>query len=356
MSYSRRHRRTPTASWHRAVGLVLLGAVQVSGCRCDESRSNVASTASAAASASSGTPSPSGTTAQGVPEPTSLLALPTSAYRASLALDDEAVYVLTEKAVHRIVVGGKAERIPLELGFSATATTHSFIFWSEGAIWEVSKHGGKPERLGFVPHQPQKLVSSGSRFAWVDRSEAGQFTIQAIQNQEPRVLHTASGQIDAVTMADDVVVFVERTGPRSWRLGRVRTSEGKPTFAATQQGRTPAMLAAFGNAIYYQDVNGLRVVELSLDLQRERVLAENFVCSPLAVWESVYCCQVEGLFEVFGDGRAPRSLTPNARQLITEIAADSKRIVWLSDVGADQLVVRMLPRSVSPPQRRSAEE
>ena len=335
---------------------MLWAAMQASGCRCDESKPVARSTPSAAASASSAAPSPSGTAARAAPEPTSLLFLPTSAYRASLALDDEAIYVLTEKAVHRIVVGGATEEVPLELGFSATATTHSFIFWSEGAIWEISKRGGKPERLARVPHQPQRLVSSDTRFAWVDRSETGQFTIQAIQNEAPRVLHTSAGQIDAVTMADDVVVFVERMAPASWRLGRVRTTGGKPAFAAEHRGRTPAMLATFGSSVYYQDVNGLKVVELSLDLQRERVLAEDFVCSPLAVWESVYCCQVEGLFEVFGDGRAPRPLTPNARQLITKIAADSKRIVWLSDVGADQLAVRMLPRSASFPQPRSAEE
>jgi len=355
MSSARRRQLTPKAGWIAGFGLVLWGAIVVSGCQCDESESDAGSAASAAPSSSGEPPSPSGT-APPAPEPTSLLVLPTSAYRASLALDDEAIYVMTEKAVHRIVVGGATEKIPIELGFSATATTHSFIFWSEGAVWEVSKRGGKPEQLGLVPHQPQRIVSSGSRFAWVDRSDAGQFTIQAIQNQRPRVLHTSSGQIDAVTMADDTVVFVERTEPKSWHIGRVRTSGGKPAFAPERRGRTPAMLATFGNAVYYQDVNGLLLVELSLDLQRERVLAEKFVCSPLAVWESVYCCQVEGLFEVFGDGRAPRPLTPNARQLITEIAADSNRIVWLSDVGADQLAVRMLPRSVSVPRLHAAEE
>jgi hypothetical protein len=273
-----------------------------------------------------------------------LLSLPYSAYQALIAMDDEAVYVLTSTAAYRIVVGEATQTVPLDLGFGATITAHTFLFWSEGAIWEAPKRGGKAERLGVVPHRPQTLVASGSRFAWVDLSEGDQFTIQALQQQETRIVYSSPGRIDTSTMVDDEVFFVERVATSAWHLGRVRTSGGNPTFTSMKRGRTPAMLAAFGDHIYYQDVNALKVVRLSRDFQSEETLAEDLVCSPLAVWERVYCAQVEGLVEVFGKDRPPRALAANHRELITAIAANSRSIAWLSDAGPDQLTVKLLPR------------
>jgi hypothetical protein len=62
------------------------------------------------------------------------------------------------------------------------------------------------------------------------------------------------------------------------------------------------------------------------------------------VSERVYCAQVDGLVEVFDDGRPPRPLVANRGELITALAANSRSIAWLSDVGPDQLVVKTLPR------------
>ena len=128
------------------------------------------------------------------------------------------------------------------------------------------------------------------------------------------------------------------------RLGSVTTRGGKPRFTQSKRGRSPAQLAAFGDAVYYQDPSGFRVVELSRDLARERTLTRNLVCSPLAVWDRVYCAQVEGLVEVPRDERRPRMLAANARGLITKVAANASAVAWLTEAGADQLTLRLLPR------------
>lgn len=258
-------------------------------------------------------------------------------------MDEEAVYVLTSTAVHRIIVGRSTESFPRELGAGAVMTAQGFVFWSQGALFEAPKGSGDPRVLGVVPRQPQRLAASHERVAWID-AESGKFSIQTLEAGNSRVLYAAAGAIDAITMLGDDVFFSERLSAKSWRIGRVRAPGGAPRFAGEKRGRSPSQLVAFGDALYFQDPSGYQVLELSRDFERERTLARDLVCSPLAVWEQVYCGQVEGLVEVPRAGRPPRLVASNARGLITAIAANSSAIAWLSDAGPEQLTLKLLGR------------
>lgn len=256
-------------------------------------------------------------------------------------MDDEAVYVLTPSAVHRIVVGRTTDTFARPLGSVATLTTHGIAYWSKGELLEAPKTGGEPRVLGSVPRAPQRLAAERDRVVWID-SEAGKHSLQTLDAREPRALYVATGALDALAIAGADVFFVERLSAKDWRIGRIALHGGAPRFTRERRGRTPGQLVAFGDALYFQDPSGYRVLELSRDLEDERLMARDVVCSPLAVWERVYCAQVEGLVEV-ASGRSPRLLAPNTRGLITAMTANSTGIAWISDAGPDQLTVKLLP-------------
>src|SRR5690242_3859254 len=57
-------------------------------------------------------------------EPQVLLALPTSAYQASLAVDDDAAYLLTGHAAYKLSPAEEPMALKVELGYGASATRH----------------------------------------------------------------------------------------------------------------------------------------------------------------------------------------------------------------------------------------
>jgi len=260
-------------------------------------------------------------------------------------MDDEAVYVITPTAVHRIVVGQRTESFARELGNGALMTPGGFVYWSQGALFEAPKGSGEARKLGALPRAPQRFAVARERLAWIDVA-AGHFSIQALEADQPRAVYGSPSALDAIAMLGDDVCFVERLSAKGWRIGcvGVGTHTGAPRFTAEKRGRSPAGLVAFGDALYFQDASGYKVVELSQDLRHERTLARDLVCSPLAVWEQVYCAQVEGLVEVSGTGRPPRLLAANARGLITAVAASPSAVAWISDAGPEGLTVSWLKR------------
>ncbi len=278
-----------------------------------------------------------------LPAPTRLTSLPISAYASSLALDDDAVYLLTSHAAYRLVNGQLAHGIRLELGIGATLTESAFIFWSEGSIWRAPKQGGVTRPLAQVAHQPQYFVASGEAFAWVDQSEDGLYTIQTLVAGQPRVLASSPGEIRALNMISDAVYFVQRPSDDSWRLGVVRIGDSKPPeYATERKGRAPALLAGV-DGLYYYDLDQSKVLKRSLDLRSEQVQLDNFVCSPLYVSSRIFCACVEGLFEVAKDTRTPAVLVHDRPGTITNISANSKLVAWIVDLGQDQLAVETLP-------------
>lgn len=275
-------------------------------------------------------------------EPTTLLSLPTSAYQASLAVDDDGAHLLTSHAAYRLAPGQPPDALKVELGFGATTTRHGLVFWSGGVVHEASKQSGESRVWGALASRPQFFVSAGDDIAWIERSEDHRFAIGSFAARRAFVLYTSSGTIDAAAMLNDWIFFVERPSADQWRIGGVRTKGGTAVFTPARQGRSPAMLVAHDD-IYYYDGNGRDVRRLSPDLRREETLVTDFICSPLAVAERVYCANVEGIFELVPQGR-PRPLVKlGHRGTVTDLAANAHQLFWMGDAGADRLIVQTIP-------------
>jgi len=268
--------------------------------------------------------------------------MPVSAYGTSLALDDDAVFLLTSNAAYRLVAGQPAQGIELDLGVGAVLTSSAFIFWSKGAIWRAPKEGGLARSIAKFPHQLQYFVSWGDSFAWVDRSDEGLYTIQTLKGAKPRVLVSSTGEISGLNMINDSVYFVQRPTDTSWRVGSVRTTGGEPSYSNERKGRTPAMLTGSDN-LYFYNLDTSEIRKLPLDLNNEEVLLKNFVCSPVNASDRIYCGCVEGLFEVSKESRKPRVLVFGRPGSITNIRANSKLVAWTVDTGPNKLAVDMLP-------------
>jgi hypothetical protein len=274
-------------------------------------------------------------------DPMALVSLSTSAYQASLAVDDDAAYLLTARAAHRLVPGRAPEALAVELGFGASATRHGLVFWGEGAVREASKQSGTSRRIAELALRPQFFVSSGDELAWVARSEEGRFSVGSVAGKRAITAYASPGSLDAAAMLDDWVFFVERPVEAEWRIGAVRARGGAPVATSARRGRAPAMLVAHHD-IYYYDGNGREVRRLSPDLRDEQVLVSDFICSPLAVAERVYCANVEGIFELVPGGR-PRPLVKlGLGATVTELAANGRHLFWIADDGADRLIVNAI--------------
>jgi hypothetical protein len=273
--------------------------------------------------------------------PTRLVTLPISAYGASLALDDGAIFLLTSKAAYRFASGEPDHGIALDLGLGPVLTRSAFVFWSSGAIWSAPKQGGVARKLAPLSHQPQYFVASGDEFAWVDLSETGLYTIQILEKQEPRVLVLSAGEISGLNMVGGAIYFVQRPSDDTWRIGVVRARGGEVEYSAAKKGRRPAMLSG-NEQIYYYSLDSSEIRALSLDLSREQVVLRDLVCSPIQVSTSVYCGCVEGLFEVSRETGSPRVLVQNRPGSITTIASNEKQVAWVVDAGPDLLAVDVL--------------
>jgi hypothetical protein len=272
-----------------------------------------------------------------------LLSLPLSAYHASIAADDggDVLYLLTSAVIFRVSPGHPPGERRLDLGSGAMATRSSFVHWSGGSVFEVPKGEGEARRLVALAERPQQFVASEAGIAWLRRADDGRFSLHALVGGKPRRAYASPGSIDAVAMIGDAIFFVERPSGSGWRIGRVRATGGAATFTSLRDGRAPAMLAGRRDVTFY-DGNRREVHRLSLDLQQERTLASNFVCSPLAVTDRIYCAQVEGIFELRPD-EPPRRLVPGSTvRLVTELAATATHLYWIVDAGPEQLELRSL--------------
>jgi hypothetical protein len=237
-------------------------------------------------------------------------------------------------------------RTPLELGFGAAARRSSYVYWSRGAVREAPKAGtmtgagGGPRSLTLLAEPPQTFVASDAGIAWLRRSAAGRFSLEALRATDVVApLYASPGAIDAVTMAGDALFFVERPAGGDWRIGRVPLAGGAATFTAARAGRPPSMLAAGRDLAFYQG-SGFEVHRLSFDLQHEHTPASGFICSPVAVAENVYCAQLEGIFELAPEA-SPRRLVPGGpARPVTDLAVGPRHLYWIVDAGPERLEVR----------------
>lgn len=277
-------------------------------------------------------------------QPKRLTTLPISAYQTAIAMDEEAVYLMTSNAAYRLVDGEPTHGLRLDLGIGPVLTRTSFIFWSNGGIWSAPKEGGPAREIAKFPHQPQYFVGSGEAFAWVDQSDEGVYTIQTLDGRKPRVLVSSIGEIRGLDMIGDAVYFVQRPTDDSWRIGSVTRDGREPQYTVPRKGRAPAQLTG-SDAIYYYELDTKRILKLSLDLRQEDVQLTELVCSPIKVSTRIYCGCVEGLFEVSTDTHQPKVLVHNRPGSITSLASNSKAVAWTVDMGSDQLAVDLLPAS-----------
>lgn len=341
-----------TCAWHLVadpIGISLV-CLPLCGCTC-ESRSKETSAAldrplAAASVTSLGNSGSKGNSEQASTptpiEPTVLLSLPISAYHTAVYVDGDSNYLLTGAGAYRIRPKEKPSLFRLDLGEGAVMTSADFLYWSKGAIWSAAKSGGPSRRLGTVPDRPQFLVTDGGDFAWIDKNEDVGFTIQRLEGKHPRIIYRSPGSIDAATMLNAWVFFVERNADGAWRFGGISLAGGEPAFTERRRGRTPAMLATASD-LYYYDGTTRDVRRLSPDFQHEDTIAKDLICSPIAVSQSVFCGQVDGLFEVSTRTKSPPRKLHDVRNSVTAIAASHGRVVWVSDVGQNQLAVNMLP-------------
>ncbi|HYQ40621.1 MAG TPA: hypothetical protein VER11_01590 [Polyangiaceae bacterium] len=283
--------------------------------------------------------------------PTQLLTLPSSAYQAALFADDEAIELLTHSAAYRLLPGQLPLTRQIDLGFAATVTRKNYVYWSQGALWSEPRRASTPSgatKLGALAEQPQRVVAdlAADEFAFLTRPEGNQQIIAKLENKRVKALYASTGPIDALTMLGDTLYFVERPSAGGWRIGGVKFAGGEPFFTSGKSGRWPALLSGKKDLVYYDGARR-NVLALSRDLQDERTLAKDFICSPMTAADNVYCSTMEGVFELSATG-TPRQVVPASRKLITNLVANSQRLAFITDVGAqgqDQLAVYFVPLS-----------
>jgi hypothetical protein len=307
---------------------------------------SIALRADAATRIASAEPAPVAREASAPPTPSTpppLFTLPVSAYQATLAVDDNAISVLTPEAAYRYTANGGLKKIPLPPGFGRALTSSSFVFWSEGALFRVPTAGGKASRVAEVPAEPQTIVAAGEDIAWVTRSSEGKFTLRALENGKLKTLLSSTEELSALLAAEHQLFFVARAEDGStWRLGAVARSGGEARYSSTKSGRTPAMLA-LSHDVYYYDGNSFEVRRVTPDLKTEAVVSKGRVCSPIAVAAEIYCGSVEGLFALAKTDASAHRVANGAGKLISDIAATATQVVWLRDTGREQLAVESAP-------------
>jgi hypothetical protein len=281
-------------------------------------------------------------------EPELVFAAAESAYHARLVADDTSFHLLTPTAGYRLAPRQAPRKIAIELGDGASGSGQSFVYWSNGIVYRAFESDPeKPLRLGALSSRPQAFFTSGADVAWLERTRDDRFRLMTFVRTKPTPSYESPGKLDAATMLSDWVFFVERPAGSSWRIGGVPVRGGTPTFTRERGGRAPAMLVARRD-LYYYDGNGLEVRRLSPDLAREETLVRGFICTPLAVFDHVYCAQLEGIFELRQDER-PRLLSAErTRGPVTDLAANATHVAWVSDVGAERLEVHVLALSERP--------
>jgi len=270
-----------------------------------------------------------------------LLALPVSAYHASVTLSGETVLVLVPGAVHHLGPDGASNQWSFPVDAVAALQGLTPVFWSEGAFWRA-RLGQPAKRLGDVPARPVSVAASEEYWVWLERTAQGRFSLHRLVAGSPKRIYSTSYELGPVAIQQDVILFAEARHASSWRLGSIRAAGGDAQFSDRKGSRLPALLAVREDRVYYY--GGLRwgIRSSNLDTDDEQLVARGVVCSPMAVTERLYCAHMQGLSELSSSGQVVRTLTQNRGRLITSLAADSERVVWIRDVGDNRLEVETM--------------
>jgi hypothetical protein len=273
--------------------------------------------------------------------PTELMADATSPFNAGLFVDDQAIYLTTDKMAYRLVPGAKPQKIPVENGGSAALTNTDIVYWGQGAFWKVPKLGGQAQRLAEQKLQPAYLAASGDDVAWAVVPTTDKFEIQTFDGSKLRTLYFCPGKIVAFVVDAGRVYFVEKQGQDPWRIGSVAVRGGDLRFGPPKQGATPAKLTAAGDVFHYHLDSG-EIRKISPDLSREEVISNKTICSPLAITDKVTCANMEGLWQLDRQPGAKAESVFAEPRTITTLAANSKFLTWLADAGPDRLSLMLI--------------
>jgi hypothetical protein len=274
--------------------------------------------------------------------PTELLATATSAFNAGLVVDQEEVYLLTEKMAYLFLRGGVSRQVPIENGFGAGVTKTDFVYWKDEAIWKIAKTGGTPRRIVALANKPTFFMTSGEEIAWLSMPVWDQFELQVLQGNKVRTLLYSKQRIETAVLDARTIYFVRKDSDAEWSLGALPLQGGDPHYAAPRPKPVPAKLAAAGDVFYY-DMTTNEVRRLPPDLSKEEVIRKGLICSPLAVSTKLYCPNMGGLFALDPvPGSVEKEVFPDPRP-IANVAASPKLIAWLGDAGPDRLSLMMLP-------------
>jgi hypothetical protein len=277
------------------------------------------------------------------PAPVEVLALEETAYGPSLSFQGENLILLTTTAAYRIAPGEAPARVELPLGAHRALVEDRVAYWKDGVFYEVALSGGPSKALGKAAIEPRAVQASGQRFFWLAEEADGANVLFTFEAGKPRELYRSTAGIGALAALDNSAFFTERSGPTAWRIGGVSLDGGPVTWSRVQEGRIPSMLASERQLFFYDGpVRGVR--SLLPDLSNEVAIAENVICSPLAVSTHVFCAQVGGLFEVGTDLPKPRILTEQPFGHVATVAASPTHVAWLNDAGENKLVLRVQER------------
>lgn len=278
-------------------------------------------------------PAPPSSAAKSAPRPREF-AFEGSAYSATLAHDSEAFYVITERALFRVPFVGEVEAHAGSFGTWPALADDVVIWHADGALWQVTKRGGKPMRYAVSASVPERIVASGASVVWQLRRGAGGFALAVRGGEAARIIYEGAGQAVALAVDDARAYFVEALGG-GFRIGAVPLSGGAPLLSRTEAGRPPASLAVVsGEPVFYDGARSVR--RMSSDLTSDRVVARETICSPLAVSDATYCAQPRTVVEV-REGAKPRVLAEAVPGPITSIDTTEGRVAWLVDLGQGRI-------------------
>ncbi len=272
-----------------------------------------------------------------------LLELAASPYTSSLFAQGEDAALLTDDALYRFSTTGAPSRTAVEPGEISALTDSAVLRWAAGALRSTPVSGGSSSTLLAWPHAPQRLVASGDRVAWLESDAPGLQRIWTAAGGEPRLVTPIAGRVATLTLRDDRVFFVEEQADARWRLGTVSLAGGSPSYASSKSGRPPALLVV-GSEVFYYDGPTLSVYRASTDLKREERVANDVICSPLAVADRLYCAQPGGILALPLSGETKGVLVSGRPGLITAMVATRSTLTWLRESGDGGLVVESLSR------------
>lgn len=272
--------------------------------------------------------------------PQARLELGSSPYQATLVLAGSRPALLTTAALHWLDRPGTP---PVELpgGELAVGAGGSLLRYSSGALRRLKYGESVWSTLLRLPQAPRMVAGSGDNVAWLQQDQPGEAgVLWSLVGAEPRRVAMQPAHIVTMSLRDDRLFFAEELPGSRWRLGVAPTTAEAPRYSTPFEGRSPAMLVVTSDLFYY-DGPRLSVERVSTDLRRTERIAQDVICSPLAVAQSVFCAQPGGLLEVPLSGGQARPLA-SPQGTVTALLATASELFWLREAAGGGLIVEAM--------------